>query len=125
MRLMKLYICHKADGAPCGNPAKIFGMKDGEKPTDEWEIYATVDFAMPSKFAYALIKQLNDYGDAYSDETLSETFENESAKLLIDSIRWILDTPDFVRVAYTARERISSDGEFAEWTRRVVLVKSP
>ena len=40
-------------------------------------------------------------------------------------LRWILDTPDFVRVAYTTRERISSDGEFAEWTRRVVLVKSP
>ncbi len=131
---MKLYICYPADGAPYGNSCKIFGTKKGEKPTEGWETYATVDFEPPSKFIPALIGWLNNCGLGYSDETLAETFEEESAKLIVDTFRHILDDPDFIRVAYTVRERIVTctarelvfkPGEFAEWRRRVVLVKSP
>lgn len=135
MPRMKLYICYPPDKSPYSPPCKVFGMRKGEKPTEGWETFATVDFEMPPKFMPALIKRLNDSGDPYTDETLAETISEDSAQVLFTFIRYLLDSPEFIRVSYTARERIlkymkqgddiSTPGEFAEWRRRVALVKSP
>lgn len=131
---MKLYICNKTGSGSCSTPCRIFGAKDGERPTDGWETFATFDFDPPPKFFPLLVKWVNVNGHAYSDETLAEPFAEDSAQGLSILVRFALDSPDFVRVAYTARERIetytateciSTPGEFAEWTRRVVTVKSP